>query len=262
MNILVCIKQVPGSSNVEVDPVTGVLKRDGVASKMNPYDLYSIELAMALTEQYGGEVETITMGPPQAKSVIVESICMGAKRGTVLSDRKFAGADVLATAYTISQGIRKIGNFDLILCGKQTTDGDTAQVGAEVAEYLGIPHVANVLSIEEIRDGKAYVTVSLDDMVVKESVKLPCVLCAENDINSPRLPSYKVQKTVTDDRIRFISFAEFEDQDANHYGLNGSATQVERIFPPEKNTEKHSITGDSKAQAEGIFDLLVSRKLI
>ena len=262
MNILVCIKQVPGSSNVEVDPVTGVLKRDGVASKMNPYDLYSIELAMALTEQYGGEVETITMGPPQAKSVIVESICMGAKRGTVLSDRKFAGADVLATAYTISQGIRKIGNFDLILCGKQTTDGDTAQVGAEVAEYLGIPHVANVLSIEEIRDGKAYVTVSLDDMVVKESVKLPCVLCAENDINSPRLPSYKVQKTVTDDMVRFISFAEFEDQDANHYGLNGSATQVERIFPPEKNTEKHSITGDSKAQAEGIFDLLVSRKLI
>ena len=262
MNILVCIKQVPGSSNVEVDPVTGVLKRDGVASKMNPYDLYSIELAMSLTEKYGGQVETITMGPPQAKSVIVESICMGAKKGTVLSDRKFAGADVLATAYTISQGIRKVGEFDLVLCGKQTTDGDTAQVGAEVAEYLGIPHVANVLSIEEIKDGKAYVTVSLDDMVVKESVKLPCVLCGEGDINSPRLPSYKVQKTVTDDMVRFISFAEFEDQDANHYGLNGSATQVERIFPPEKNTEKHSITGDAKAQAEGIFDLLVSRKLI
>ena len=262
MNILVCIKQVPGSSNVEVDPVTGVLKRDGVASKMNPYDLYSIELAMALTEKYGGQVETITMGPPQAKSVIVESICMGAKKGTVLSDRKFAGADVLATAYTISQGIRKVGDFDLILCGKQTTDGDTAQVGAEVAEYLGIPHVANVLSIEEVKDGKVYVTVSLDDMVVKESVKLPCVLCAEGDINSPRLPSYKVQKTVTDDMVRFISFAEFEDQDANHYGLNGSATQVERIFPPEKNTEKYSITGGSAEQAEGIFELIKSRKLI
>lgn len=262
MNILVCIKQVPGSSNVEVDPVTGVLKRDGVASKMNPYDLYSIEMAMSLTEKYGGQVETITMGPQQAKSVIVESICMGAKKGTVLSDRKFAGADVLATAYTISQGIRKVGSFDLILCGKQTTDGDTAQVGAEVAEYLGIPHVANVLSVEAIKDGKAYVTVSLDDMVVTESVKLPCLLCAENDINSPRLPSYKIQKTVTDDMVRFISFAEFEDQDANHYGLNGSATQVERIFPPEKNTEKHSITGDSAAQAQGIFDLLASRKLI
>ncbi len=262
MNILVCIKQVPGSTNVEVDPVTGVLKRDGLAGKMNPYDLYSIELAMSLTEKYGGEVQTVTMGPPQAKSVIVESICMGAKCGTVLSDRKFAGADVLATAYTLSQGIRKAGNFDLILCGKQTTDGDTAQVGAELAEYLGIPHVANVLSIEKIEDGKAFVTVSLDDLVIRESVTLPCVLCAETDINSPRLPSYKVQKTVTDDMVRFISFADFEDQDANHYGLNGSATQVERIFPPEKNTEKKAIMGDSAAQAAGIFDLLCARKIL
>ena len=262
MNILVCIKQVPGSTNVEVDPVTGVLKRDGLKGKMNPYDLYGIELAMSLTEQYGGEVQTITMGPPQAKSVIAESICMGAKCGTVLSDRKFAGADVLATAYTLSQGIRKVGDFDLIICGKQTTDGDTAQVGAEVAEYLGIPHVANVLSIEKIEDGKVFVTVSLDNLIIRESVTLPCVLCAESDINSPRLPSYKVQKTVTDDMIRFISFADFEDRDANHYGLNGSATQVERIFPPEKNTEKHSITGDAAAQAAGIFDLLAARKLL
>jgi len=262
LNILVCIKQVPGSTNVEVDPVTGVLKRDGLKGKMNPYDLYGIELAMSLTEQYGGEVQTITMGPPQAKSVIAESICMGAKCGTVLSDRKFAGADVLATAYTLSQGIRKVGDFDLIICGKQTTDGDTAQVGAEVAEYLGIPHVANVLSIEKIEDGKVFVTVSLDNLIIRESVTLPCVLCAESDINSPRLPSYKVQKTVTDDMIRFISFADFEDRDANHYGLNGSATQVERIFPPEKNTEKHSITGDAAAQAAGIFDLLAARKLL
>ena len=147
MNILVCIKQVPGSTQVQVDPVTGVLKRDGVAGKMNPYDLYGLETALSLCERYGGEVETITMGPPQAKAIIVESICMGAKRGTVLSDRKFAGADVLATAYTLSQGIRRAGSFDLIVCGKQTTDGDTAQVGAEVAEYLGIPNVSNVLSV-------------------------------------------------------------------------------------------------------------------
>ena len=244
MNILVCIKQVPGSSNVEVDPVTGVLKRDGVASKMNPYDLYGIELAMTLTETYGGEVSTITMGPPQAKAVIVESICMGAKGGTVLSDRKFAGADVLATAYTVSQGIRRVGDFDLIICGKQTTDGDTAQVGAEVAEYLGIPNVSNVLSVDEVRDGKIIVTASLDN------------------INSPRLPSYKIKQTVTDDMVRFIGFSDFEDQDANHYGLNGSATQVERIFPPEKNTEKHSITGNADEQAEGVFSLIRARKLI
>lgn len=262
MNILVCIKQVPGSSNVEVDPVTGVLKRSGVAGKMNPYDLYGIEVAMTLTEKYGGNVTTITMGPPQAKSVIVESICMGAKGGTVLSDRKFAGADVLATAYTLSQGIRRVGEFDLIICGKQTTDGDTAQVGAEVAEYLGIPNVSNVLSVDEIRDGRVYVTASLDNKVVNESIALPCLISVDGDINSPRLPSYKVKQTVTDDMVRFISFADFEDQDENHYGLNGSATQVERIFPPEKNTEKHSITGDAEEQTDGIFDLIRARKLI
>ena len=262
MNILVCVKQVPGSSNVEVDPVTGVLKRDGVASKMNPYDLYGIELALSLVETYGGKVETITMGPPQAKSVIVESVCMGAVRGTVLSDRKCAGADVLATAYTLSQGVRKAGDFDLVICGKQTTDGDTAQVGAEVAEYLGIPHAAGVTAVDEVKDGKVFVTTNLDNKVVKESIKLPCLLCVDGDINSPRLPSYKVKKTVTDDAVRFLSFADFADQDEKHYGLAGSATQVERIFPPEKNTEKRSITGSSAEQAEGIFELLCERKLV
>ena len=176
VNILVCVKQVPGSSNVEVDPVTGVLKRSGIKSKMNPYDLYGIETALALTERFGGTVETITMGPPQAKEVITETVCMGAKSGTVLSDRKFAGADVLATAYTISQGIKIAGEYDLIICGKQTTDGDTAQVGAEVSEYLGIPNVANVLSVDDVKDGLIYVTASLDDKVVKMSVKLPCLI--------------------------------------------------------------------------------------
>lgn len=262
MNILVCIKQVPGSSNVEVDPVTGVLKRDGIQSKMNPYDLYAIEEALCLTERYGGEVYTVTMGPPQAKGIIVESICMGAKSGSVLSDRKFAGADVLATAYTLSQGIKKAGNFDLIICGKQTTDGDTAQVGAEVSEFLGIPNVSNVLFVDEIKDGKAFVTTTLDEKIVKLSVKLPCLISVDGDINSPRLPSYKVKQSVTDDMVKFFSFDDFEDKNENNYGLNGSATQVERIFPPEKNTEKCSIDGDSTQQAESLFELIKCRKLI
>ena len=262
MDILVCIKQVPGSSNVEVDPITGVLKRDGVASKMNPYDLYGIELALSLTEKHGGSVKTVTMGPPQAKSVIVESLCMGAECGAVFSDRKFAGADVLATAYTLSQGIRRMGEFDLIICGKQTTDGDTAQVGAEVAEYLGIPNVSNVLSVEEIKDGKVFLFASLDDKIVKQSVTMPCLLSVDGDINSPRLPSYKIKQTVKDEQVKFFSFADFEDQDEKHYGLAGSATQVERIFPPEKNKEKHEITGTSDEKANGIFELIRERKLI
>lgn len=262
MKIIVCVKQVPGSSNVEVDPVTGVLKRDGVQSKMNPYDLYGIEMALTLAEKYNGEVATITMGPPQAKSVIIESICMGAKGGKVISDRKFAGADVLATAYTISQGIKKCGDFDIIICGKQTTDGDTAQVGAEVSEFLDIPNVANVISVDEIADGKVYLAALLDDKIVKMSVKTPCLISVDGDINSPRLPSYKVKQSVTDEMVEFLSFADFDDQNSDNYGLSGSATQVERIFPPEKNTEKHTIEGDSTEQAKELFDLICDRKLI
>jgi len=262
MNILVCIKQVPGSSNVEVDPVTGVLKRDGIQSKMNPYDLYAIETALTLTERYGGEVQVITMGPPQAKGIIVEAICMGATGGTVLSDRKFAGADVLATAYTISQGIKKAGEFDLIICGKQTTDGDTAQVGAEVSEFLGLPNASNVLSVDSIDDGKISVTASMDEKVVKMSIKIPCLISVDGDINSPRLPSYKVKQTVTDDMVKFLSFDDFEDKNQDNYGLSGSATQVERIFPPEKNNEKCAFTGSADEQADSLFALIRDRKLI
>ena len=200
MNILVCVKQVPGSSNVEVDPVTGVLKRDGVASKMNPYDLYGIELALDLVEAHGGTVETITMGPPQAKSVILESICMGAVRGTVLSDRKFAGADVLATAYTLSQGVRAAGNFDLIICGKQTTDGDTAQVGPAIAEHMGIPHAAWVSRIDVSDDG-IDVEQQLQDVIETVHMPFPCLVTVEQDIFMPRLPSLKVEREIREKPI-------------------------------------------------------------
>ena len=262
MKVLVCVNQVPGSNNVQVDPVTGVLKRSGIPSKINPYDLYAIETALSLTERFGGTVESLTMGPPQAKAVIQETVCMGAKNGVVLTDRKFAGADVLATAYTISQGIRKCGDLDLIICGKQTTDGDTAQVGAEVAEYLGLPNVSNVLSVEDFRDNTLYLTASLDNKVVKLSIPLPCLISVDGDINTPRLPSYKIRKTLTEDCVKFLTFADFDDQDPDHYGLSGSATQVERIFPPEKAAQKHSIEGDADTQAQAIHTLLLDKKML
>ena len=262
MKILVCVKQVPGSNNVEVDPVTGVLKRSGIPSKCNPYDLYAIETALSLAERFGGSVESLTMGPPQAKAVIEETVCMGASRGTVLTDRKFAGADVLATAYTLSQGIRKSGEYDLIICGKQTTDGDTAQVGAEVAEYLNLPNVSNVLSVEDLQDGKLYLTASLDDKIVQQSIALPCLISVDGDINTPRLPSYKIRKNLSEDVVTFLTFADFPDQDANHYGLTGSATQVERIFPPEKVTQKQNLEGDADTQAQALFDLLKQKKML
>ena len=262
MNILVCVKQVPGSNNVEVDPVTGVLKRNGIQSKINPYDLYAIETALTLTEKYGGSVESITMGPPQAKAVIAETVCMGAKSGTVLTDRKFAGADVLATAYTLSQGIKKNGEYDIIFCGKQTTDGDTAQVGAEVAEYLGIPNVSNVLSVDDIKDGKVYLTAGLDDKNVKLCIDMPCLISVDGDINTPRLPSYKIKKSLTDDAVKFLTFEDFDDQNPDNYGLTGSATQVERIFPPQKNDQKVNITGSSSEQTEQLFKILLDKKMI
>ena len=262
MKILVCVKQVPGSSNVEVDPVTGVLKRSGIASKCNPYDLYAIETALTIAERFGGTVESLTMGPPQARAVIEETVCMGASRGTVLTDRKFAGADVLATAYTISQGIRKSGEYDLIICGKQTTDGDTAQVGAEVAEYLGLPNVSNVLSVEDFRDGRLHLTAGLDDRIMTLSIGLPCLISVDGDINTPRLPSYKTRKKLTDEAVKFLTFADFDDQDPDHYGLSGSATQVERIFPPEKVAQKHNVEGDAETQAQALHQLLLDRKML
>ncbi len=154
------------------------------------------------------------------------------------------------------------GEFDLIVCGKQTTDGDTAQVGAEVAEFLGLPNVSNVLSVDEIRDGKVYLTASLEDALVQLSVKLPCLISVDGDINSPRLPSYKVKQSIGEEQVRFVSMDDFQVQNPDNYGLSGSATQVERIFPLEKNQEKCSIDGDASAQAEGVFNLIRDRKLI
>ena len=262
MKILVCVKQVPGSNQVEVDPVTGVLKRSGVPSKINPYDLYGIEAALSLAERFGGTVESLTMGPPQAKAVIQETVCMGVQRGTVLTDRKFAGADVLATAYTLSQGIQKSGAYDLIICGKQTTDGDTAQVGAEVAEYLGIPNISNVLSVDDLKDGILSLTASLDDRIVSMQVALPCLISVDGDINTPRLPSYRIRKNLHENTVTFLTFEDFQDQIPEHYGLSGSATQVERIFPPEKLSGKHNVTGDANAQSQALFDLLHHKKML
>lgn len=262
MRIMVCIKQVPGTSKVEVDEKTGVLKRDGVDSKMNPYDLYALETALRIKEKKGGNIKVISMGPPQAKEVIREAYSMGADEGTLVSDRKFAGADVLATSYTLSQGLRKCGDFDIILCGKQTTDGDTAQVGPEMAEYLGIPHVANVRSILDINEDFIKVEMDMPNTIEVLEVKYPCLLTVDKDIFQPRLPSYKKKVETKEREINVISLNDFEDKDEKKYGLNGSPTQVERIFPP-SNNDKHEIwTGDSGELSERIEDKLRELKFI
>ncbi|PXV95693.1 electron transfer flavoprotein beta subunit [Lachnotalea glycerini] len=246
MDIFVCIKQVPGTSKVEVDPVTGVLKRDGIDSKMNPYDLYALETALRMKEQMGGIIKVISMGPPQAKDVIKEAYMMGADEGILVTDRKFAGADVLATSYTISQGVRKMGKFDLILCGKQTTDGDTAQVGPEMAEYLGIPHITNVISIIEIKEKSMIVEMDMPDTIEVAQIQFPCLLTVEKDIFQPRLPSYRKKIATKDREIKVLTLNDFEDKDEKKYGLNGSPTQVERIFPPAINNDRETWTGSGE----------------
>lgn len=260
MNILVCIKQVPDSNKVEVDPVTGVLKRNGVESKMNPYDLYALETALRIKEQKGGSIYVLTMGPGQAAGIIREAYAMGADQGVLISDRKFGGADVLATSYTISQGIKMAGEFDLILCGKQTTDGDTAQVGPEVAEWLNIPSVSNVSNILEIGDKDITVEMDMTHDLEITKVQFPCLLAVDKDIFMPRLPSY-VKKLETKEReIKVITLADLEDQDEKHYGLNGSPTQVERIFPPEVNAHRELWNGNSMELTEQLFQKLKDLK--
>lgn len=262
MEILVCIKQVPESNQVEVDPKTGVLKRGGVLSKMNPYDLYALETALQLCQTYGGHVSVISMGPPQAQQVIREAFAMGADRGILLTDRRFGGADVLATSYTLSQGIRSSGPFDLILCGKQTTDGDTAQVGPEIAEYLNIPSIANVTAILAVEEDAIVLKADMGGEVEDARVLLPCLISVEKDIYQPRFPSF-VRKMDTRDRpITFLSLDDMDDREEAHYGLTGSPTQVQRIFPPESHVHQEIWHGSGEELAGRLYDMLFKQKLL
>lgn len=262
MNILVCVKQVPGSSNVAVDEKTGLLIRPKKGNKLNPNDLFALEAALSLKDKTDAHITVVTMGPPQAKDVLDECLWMGCDDGFLISDRVFGGADVLATSYTISQGIRKAGKIDLIFCGKQTTDGDTAQVGAEIAEHLGIPHLSNVLEIADVNDKEITVTALQENLIVKECIQLPCLICFDSDINTPRLPSYIRKKSVSEEKISTLTFADFEDQDATHYGLKGSPTQVQKVFPPEKNSDRTIINGTSEELADKLCNLLKEKKFV
>ena len=263
MKIITCIKQVPASSQVEVDPDTGVLIRDGNDVKMNPYDLYALEAAFSIKAQQDKSlVHALTMGPPSAKTVLEEALHMGADDATLLSDRAFAGADVLATAYTLSQVIEYINDYDVVITGKQTTDGDTAQVGPEIAEFLKIPHVPYVKEIIKVEEGCLTLKSGYDyyDEIVK--VKTPCLITVEKDAFVPRLPSYKRSVQFKDYKIPMVTLNALKDQDKNHYGLNGSPTQVEEIFPPSSTVETEIFKGNHQENAETMLKILKERKFV
>jgi len=259
MRIFVCVKQVPGTNRVQVDEKTGVLKREGVASKMNPYDLYALETALRLREKAGGTVTVGTMGPPQAKAILMEAFMMGADEGYLFSDRRLGGADVLATSYALSQAIRAVGDFDLILCGKQTTDGDTAQVGPAIAEHMGIPHAAWASKVEW-SDGGVRVEQQLQDVVETVWMPLPCLVTVEQFIFTPRLPSLKRARGLSNREVTVMGLDQFIDRNPENYGLSGSPTQVERIFPPENDVVREK--WDGAGAGARLFEHLKEKKYI
>jgi electron transfer flavoprotein beta subunit len=263
MKIVTCIKQVPASSKVEVDPKTGVLIRDGNNVKMNPYDLYALETSFGIKEMDSEAIiEAVTMGPPSALDVLEEALYMGADKALLISDRRFAGADVLATSYTLSQLIRHIGDYNVVICGKQTTDGDTAQVGPEIAEFLGIPHIPYVVEVLDVKKDSITVRSTFDDHEEIVSVTYPCLLTIEKGADVPRLPSYKRQVEFKNYKIKSVSMDDLEDKNPLNYGLNGSPTQVEEIFPPIKRTDSISIQGTNKEVAQQMFHILKESKFL
>jgi len=258
MKILVCIKQVPDTTKVEIDPKTGSLIRSGADAKMNPYDLFALEAALRLKDQGLASVEVITMGPPNATEVLKEALGLGADAGVLLSDRGFAGADVLATSSTLSLAIQTLDrHYDLILCGKQTTDGDTAQVGPAMAEHLGIPHIAWVEDIKTILKDGMIVTANLTKCVQECAILFPCLLTIEKDYASPRYPSYVKMKQFDPSSIITLSLNDLGGDAVKHLvGSLGSPTSVERIFPPENEVISMHCSGKPSEIADQLVDYL------
>ena len=262
MRVLVCIKQVPDTTRVAIDEKTGSLIRGGVDSKINIYDLHALEAAFELKEKTGCKITVLTMGPPQAERAVREAIALGADDGCLVTDRAFAGADVLATSYTLYQAISELGNFDLLLCGKQTTDGDTAQVGPALAEHMGIPHAACITKI--IDSDKNGITFEQDLTESLQDVRFdfPCLLTIEKGNESPRLPSYRRKKQFEGVGIRRLTLADLNDKDTSRYGAEGSPTRVERIFPPARNDDNVMLEGDAGELAKSLLDILVAQKIV
>lgn len=262
MKILVCMKQVPAGTKVDIDPETGAMKRLSGETRTNPYDLFALEAALQLREKVGGSVTVLTMGPPQAEEMMRDAYTMGADDAVILSDRKFEGADVLATSYALSQGITAIGDIDLIICGKQTTDGDTAQVGPAIAEHLGIPHAAWVSEIVDADSESIQVKQDLVSVSQTSKIPYPCLITVDKDMCVPRLPSYLLQKQSKDRPVKIMAFEDMADQNLSKYGLVGSPTAVEKMFAPPEVEKQVYFDGDAKEKTKQLFDVLVNKKVI
>ena len=247
MKIVVCLKQVPDTTAVKIDPKTGTLIRDGVPSIINPEDKHALEAALQLKDNNGAEVTVLSMGPPQAKSALREALCMGADKAILITDRAFAGADTLATSKALAGALKKLES-DIIFAGRQAIDGDTAQVGPEIAEHLNIPQVTYVQGVKVEEDG-LLVNRALEDGYELIKVKAPVLLTAIKELNEPRYMNVKNIFETSDDEILVWS-ADDIDVDKAELGLKGSPTKVKRSMTKEakgageivKESPKDSVT--------------------
>jgi len=255
MNIIVCIKQVPDTANVKIDPQTNTLIREGVESIINPFDMYAIEEAVRTKEKLGGSVLAVTMGPPQADAALREAISMGVDEAVLVSDRAFAGSDTWATSYTLACAIKKIGKFDIIFCGKQAADGDTAQVGPGVSMHLDIPQVTYVKKIEEVTPDHARVERMTEEGYEVIEVPLPVLFTVVKEINEPRIPSLKGKMRAKSAQIRTLTAKDI-DADEKSLGLNGSPTQVVKIFTPPPREGGQMLTGSTEEIVDKLVEVL------
>jgi len=262
MNIVVLIKQVVATTNVKLDPETGTMIRDGVESILNPFDEYAVEEALRIKEKLGGKVTVMTMGPPQAKEIIRKAIGMGVDEGILISDRALAGSDTWATAYTLSQALKKIGEYQLIITGKQAVDGDTAQVGPEIAACLDLPMIAWVRKIEEITENSIRAERLMEDGYDVLESPLPAIISVVKEINEPRLESLKGKMRAKKYEPAVWSVADIPDFDLEQVGLKGSPTRVAKTFTPQRQYRSEIIAGEAPEAAATLYQKIKEMNII
>lgn len=261
MNIVVCLKQVPGTTEVKIDPETNTLIRQDIESVVNPFDSYALEEGVRLKEQYGGKVIAISMGPPQAEAVLREAISVGADEATLVSDNVFAGSDTWATAYTLAKAIKKLRQYDLIICGRQTIDGDTGQVSPELSEVMSLPFIAYVSKVEEIDNKHIQVRRMVEEGYEVIEASLPAVITVVKEINIPRLPSLRGLAKSRSVTIPTWTAAEL-GIDKTLVGLSGSATRVVKIFFPDRVSHSEMLHGDVDSQVDALVAKLKEIKVV
>ena len=261
MKILVCVKQVPDTNEVKIDPVKGTLIRDGVPSILNPDDANALEAALQIKDANPDVVvDVITMGPPQATYMLRECLAMGADNAYLLSDRAFGGADTCATSTTIAAGIKKAGGADIIFAGRQAIDGDTAQVGPQVAQRLGLPVVTYVENVE-LGDGKVTVHRQMEDGYEVIEIQTPCVLTCVKELNEPRYMNIGMIVDAYKKEIPMWNHVDVE-LDPKDCGLNASPTQVFRSFTPPQKGKGEMLAGTVAEMAATLVGKLEEKHLI